>query len=55
MLEYRIDYGPGYRVYLGRDGDQLVILLLGATKQRQQNDIETAKAHWQDYKSRKGG
>ncbi|WP_236735588.1 type II toxin-antitoxin system RelE/ParE family toxin [Agrobacterium tumefaciens] len=54
VLEYRIDYGPGYRVYFGRDGDELVILLIGGTKARQQNDIEAAKAFWQDYKSRKG-
>ncbi|WP_233122637.1 type II toxin-antitoxin system RelE/ParE family toxin [Agrobacterium vaccinii] len=54
MLEYRIDYGPGYRVYFGRDGDELVILLVGGTKARQQNDIETAHGLWRDYKSRKG-
>ena len=53
MLEYRIDFGPGYRVYFGRDGDVLVILLAGGTKQRQGNDIETAKAHWADYKRRR--
>ncbi|WP_105402044.1 type II toxin-antitoxin system RelE/ParE family toxin [Neorhizobium sp. T7_12] len=53
-LEYRIDYGPGYRIYFGRDGEQLVILLVGGTKQRQQNDIETALGYWQNYKSRKG-
>jgi putative addiction module killer protein len=35
VLEYRIDWGPGYRVYFGRDGDTLVILLTGGTKQRQ--------------------
>lgn len=54
VLEYRIDYGPGYRVYFGRDGDRLIILLAGGTKQRQQNDIEAAQAYWRDYKSRKG-
>ncbi|WP_413228952.1 type II toxin-antitoxin system RelE/ParE family toxin [Agrobacterium larrymoorei] len=54
VLEYRIDYGPGYRVYFGRDGESLVILLIGGTKTRQQNDIEAAHAFWQDYKSRKG-
>jgi putative addiction module killer protein len=35
VLEYRIDFGPGYRVYFGRDGDKLVILLTGGTKKRQ--------------------
>lgn len=54
VMEYRIDYGPGYRIYFGRDGDQLIILLVGGTKQRQQNDIETAQTYWQEYKSRKG-
>jgi putative addiction module killer protein len=54
VLEYRIDYGPGYRVYFGRDGDDLVVLLVGGTKQRQQNDIEAAQAYWRDYKSRRG-
>ncbi|MDA8051968.1 MAG: type II toxin-antitoxin system RelE/ParE family toxin [Rhodospirillales bacterium] len=48
VLEYRIDWGPGYRVYFGRDGDVLVILLTGGTKQRQQRDIEAAKALWAD-------
>ena len=53
VLEYRLDFGPGYRVYFGRDGDVLVILLAGGTKKRQQRDIETAKARWADYKQRK--
>jgi putative addiction module killer protein len=54
VLEYRIDYGPGYRVYFGRDGDQLVVLLIGGTKQRQQRDISAAKSYWQTYRARKG-
>ena len=53
VLEYRIDWGPGYRVYFGRDGDVLVILLTGGTKLRQQNDIDAAKASWTDYKRRR--
>lgn len=53
VLEYRIDFGPGYRVYFGREGDRLVILLAGGTKQRQQKDISTAHARWEDYKRRK--
>jgi putative addiction module killer protein len=53
VLEYRIDFGPGYRVYFGRDGDVLVILLAGGTKKRQQRDIETARARWADYKRRR--
>lgn len=53
VLEYRLDWGPGYRVYFGRDGDVLVILLTGGTKRRQQRDIETAQALWADYKRRR--
>jgi putative addiction module killer protein len=53
VLEYRIDWGPGYRVYFGRDGEVLVILLTGGTKQRQQRDIGTAQALWADYKRRR--
>ena len=53
VLECRIDWGPGYRVNFGRDGDILVILLTGGTKKRQQRDIETAKKLWSDYKARR--
>lgn len=53
VFEYRIDFGPGYRLYFGKDGETLVILLGGGTKKRQQKDIETAQALWQDYKRRK--
>jgi putative addiction module killer protein len=53
VLEYRLDFGPGYRVYFGRDGDVLVILLAGGTKKRQQRDIDAAQARWADYKRRK--
>jgi putative addiction module killer protein len=53
VLEYRIDWGPGYRVYFGRDGETLIILLTGGSKKRQQRDIETAKALWTEYKQLK--
>ncbi|MBV8141466.1 MAG: type II toxin-antitoxin system RelE/ParE family toxin [Verrucomicrobia bacterium] len=53
ILECKIDFGPGYRVYLGRDGERLVILLGGGTKKRQQRDIQEALLRWQDYKRRK--
>jgi putative addiction module killer protein len=53
VQEFRIDFGPGYRVYFGKDGDQLVILLAGGTKSRQQRDIATAQKRWADYKKRK--
>lgn len=42
VSEYRIDFGPGYRVYFGRDGETLVILLGGGTKKRQQTDIRSS-------------
>jgi putative addiction module killer protein len=50
VLELRIDFGPGYRIYFGRDGEALVILLTGGTKKRQQRDIDRAHVYWQDYK-----
>lgn len=53
VQEYRIDYGPGYRIYFGRDGERLVILLAGGTKKRQQGDIATAQSRWADYKTRR--
>ena len=55
VQEFRIDFGPGYRIYFGKDGDQLVILLAGGTKSRQQRDIATAQRRWADYKRRKKG
>lgn len=51
--EYKIDFGPGYRIYFGKDGEQLIILVGGGTKKRQSKDIENAKARWKDYKQRK--
>lgn len=53
VLEYRIDWGPGYRIYFGRDGEMLLILLTGGTKKRQQRDIDAAKALWADYGRRR--
>jgi putative addiction module killer protein len=52
VQEYRIDFGPGYRIYFGRDGDRLVILLAGGTKKRQQDDIRHAQELWTDYRRR---
>ncbi len=51
--EYVIDWGPGYRVYLAKDGDTLIILFGGGTKRGQQKDIERAKALHIEYKARK--
>lgn len=53
VMELRIPYGPGYRVYYALDGDRVVLLLLGGDKSTQTRDIETAKAYWQDYRERK--
>jgi len=53
VLEYRVSFGPGYRIYFGKDGELLVVLLAGGTKKRQQRDIKDAIARWQDYKARK--
>ena len=51
--EYRIDWGPGYRIYLMQDGDALIILLGGGTKKGQQRDIARAQALAAEYKARK--
>jgi len=51
--EYRLDWGPGYRVYIGRDGERLIILLGGGTKRGQQKDIVRAEFMWKEYKERK--
>src|SRR5246127_3711072 len=53
VLEYKIDFGPGYRIYFGKDGERLVILLAGGTKKRQQDDILRARTNWEDYRKRK--
>jgi putative addiction module killer protein len=53
VFEYKLDFGPGYRIYFGKDGDKLVILLGGGMKKRQARDISAAVANWQDYKRRK--
>ena len=53
IFEYKLDFGPGYRIYFGKDGERVVIILGGGTKKRQQRDIDAAKAYWQDYKARK--
>lgn len=51
--EIRIDWGPGYRVYLSKDGETLILLFCGGTKKRQQADIATALALHAEYKARK--
>ena len=50
---FKIDVGPGYRVYFGQDGSVLVVLLCGGEKHGQQRDIDLALSYWRDYKRRK--
>lgn len=51
--ECKIDWGPGLRIYLAKDGLKIIILIGGGTKKRQQQDINQAVALWEDYKRRK--
>ena len=51
--EYKIDWGPGYRIYLARDGMTIIVLLGGGTKKHQQKDIDQAIELWESYKRRK--
>lgn len=49
VSELRVDYGPGYRIYFGRDGNKTVILLCGGSKKTQPKDIKLAQQHWAEY------
>jgi putative addiction module killer protein len=51
--EYRIDWGPGYRIYLTKEGDELIILFGGGTKKRQHGDISRARELVKEYRTRK--
>lgn len=53
VFETRIDFGPGYRVYFGKDGETLIVLLGGSSKKDQQRAISMAAAAWTTYKRRK--
>ena len=53
MGELVVDWGPGYRVYLARDGEALIVLFGGGTKRGQQSDIDRARALLAEYKARK--
>lgn len=50
--ELRLDYGPGYRAYFGREGQTVVVLLCGGDKRTQDRDIRLAKQYWRDYEAR---
>lgn len=47
--ELRMFFGPGYRVYFGEDGENIVVLLCGGNKDSQHNDIRQAKFYWKEY------
>jgi putative addiction module killer protein len=57
VSERRIDYGPGYRIYFAsirrRNVIQIVVLLGGGTKKRQNRDVEIAKVRWKELKLRR--
>ena len=53
VYEYRVDFGPGYRIYFGKDGDRIVILLGGSSKKRQRDAIAGAQSAWAAYKQAK--
>jgi len=50
VAERRINFGPGYRIYFGRDGDRLIVFVGGGTKSRQNRDIKNAQKMWAEYK-----
>lgn len=49
LHEFRIDYGPGYRIYYGIKGKKIILLLCGGDKGSQNKDILKAKTFWEDY------
>ena len=51
LSELRMFFGPGYRVYFGEEGDNIVLLLCGGDKSSQKQDIEAAKAYWKEHLS----
>ncbi|MCH8293382.1 type II toxin-antitoxin system RelE/ParE family toxin [Candidatus Poribacteria bacterium] len=53
LFEMRLQFGSGYRVYYGREGENIIILLTGGDKGSQTRDIQKARQHWQDYQRRK--
>lgn len=55
VYELRIDYGAGYRIYFGKSGETVVVLLVGGDKGSQTRDIEKAKRYWLDFKEQRHG
>lgn len=52
VCEFRIKYGPGYRIYFGQIGTTIVLILCGGDKSTQQQDIRKAIEYWREYRSR---
>jgi putative addiction module killer protein len=50
VLELRIFFGPGYRVYFGEEAGNIIVLLCGGDKSSQDRDIKAAKAFWKEHK-----
>ena len=53
VSEYKLAFGPGYRIYFGQENDRVVILLGGGSKKTQRKDISTAQTLWAEYKAAK--
>jgi len=54
LFELRIHAGPGWRIYYGKEGEEIVILLCGGAKKSQKRDITKAAKYWEDYLTSKG-
>lgn len=48
LFELRIHVSPGFRIYFGKRGNKVVILLCGGDKAKQKGDIEKARKYWDD-------
>ena len=52
IYELRIHYGPGYRIYYGKEANKIILLLCGGNKASQRQDVNLAKQYWKDYRRR---
>lgn len=53
VMELKLDFGPGYRIYFGQMEQTLIVLLCGGDKGTQSRDIKKAQEYWADYKRRR--